>query len=131
MNVNSPPPQSPTSGCPSCELDRSRRRCERLLVLGPLGLAIVATAVGAEPDFLAPLWLAAIAWTVLASFALVLAAGLRYGDWSAFRDDEREEDREEEMDLDTRTGGYRFLRERDERVLADRSFPGDGTDRLH
>ena len=121
MNANPPP----------APLPKSRRRRERVLVLGPLGLAIVATAVGAEQHFLAPLWLAAVSWTVLVSLAFALVAGIRRGDWSAFLAYGHEEDREEEMDLDTRTGGYRFLRERDERVLADRSFRGDGTDRLH
>lgn len=118
-----PPParaSSPRRGHPP-----RRSRYERLLVLAPLGLAILAAVCGVREDILAPLWLAALAWTVLASFALALAAGLRRGDWSAFRDCEHPEDREEEMDLDTRTGGYRFLRDRDRRVLE------DGNDRFH
>lgn len=125
MNANPPPAHSPTFRRASCERDRSRRRCERVFVLGPPGIAVAATVWGLGEAVLATLWLAAIAWTVLASFALALAAGLRHGDWSAFRDCEHEEDREEEMDLDTRTGGYRFIRERAERVLA------DGNDPLH
>ena len=125
MNVNPRPAQSPTSGCPSREPGRSRRRCERFLVLGPPGIAFAATVWGIGEAVLAPLWLAAIAWTVLASFALALVAGLRRGDWSAFLAHEHEGDREEELDLDTRTGGYRFIRERDEQVLA------DGHDSLH
>ena len=118
-----PPParaDSPRSG----RLLR-RSRCERVLVLAPLGLAVLAAVCGVREDILAPLWLAALSWTVLASFALALAAGLRRGDWSAFRDYEHPKDREEEMDLDTRTGGYRVLRERDRRVLE------DGNDRFH
>ena len=68
-------------------------------------------------ELLAPLWLAAIAWTVLASLALAIVAGLRHGDWSAFRDYRHEEDHEEELDLDLRTGGYAWMRD----VLADGS----------
>ena len=98
---------------------------ERVLVLGPLGIAIAATAAGAEQDFLAALWLSALAWMVLASLALAIVAGLRRGDWSAFRDYRHGEDREEDMDLDTRTGRYAFMRERDLRIFCDHA------DRLH
>ena len=80
---------------------------ERVAVLAPLVLAVTATLFGAGEALLAPLWAAALAWTVLASFALALYSGLRRGDWSAFRRYRHEEDREEEMDLDTRTGGVR------------------------
>lgn len=125
MNGNPPPTPSTTSRRASCERDRSRRRRERVFVLGPPGIAVAATVWGLGEAVLATLWLAAIAWTVLASFALALVAGLRRGDWSAFLAHEHEGDREEELDLDTRTGGYRFIRERDERVLA------DGNDFLH
>ena len=98
-------------------VSRGRRWGERLVVLGPIGLAIVAAVCGADEELLALLSLAALAWTVLASLALALAAGLRHGDWSAFRDYRHEEDREEELDLDLRTGGYAWMRE----VLADGS----------
>ena len=109
---------------PRCNRPRHGRR-ERLLVLGPLGIALSATAAGAEPAFLAALWLSALAWTVLASLALALLAGLRRGDWSAFRDHEHREDRDDEMDLDLRVGAYAFLREREQRMLSDHN------DRLH
>ncbi len=97
----------------------SRGRCwgERLVVLGPIGLAITATVSGMGEELLAPLWLAALAWTVLASLALALDAGFRHGDWSAFRNYDHEPDREEELDLDLRTGGYAWMRD----VLADGS----------
>ncbi|MDE0455161.1 MAG: hypothetical protein OXJ63_07610 [Gammaproteobacteria bacterium] len=71
-----------------------------------------------DGTLIALLWAASIAWAVLASFALALHAGLRRGDWSAFRRYRYEEDREDEMDLDTRMGGFAFLRRLDE-VLAD------------
>jgi len=95
---------------------RNARR-ERVAVLGPLGLATAATCFGLDGDLLAPLWLAAVAWTVFASFALALHAGLRRGDWSAFRDYRHEPDREEETDLDLPTGGYAFMRDRGLRVF--------------
>ncbi|MXW92464.1 MAG: hypothetical protein F4114_05355 [Rhodospirillaceae bacterium] len=103
---------------------RTARR-ERIAVLGPLGLATAAACFGRDGDLLAPVWLAAVAWTVFASFALALHAGLRRGDWSAFRDYRHEPDREEEMDLDLRTGGYAFMRDRDLRGF------GDHADSLH
>ncbi|MDE0678796.1 MAG: hypothetical protein OXI11_01035 [Gammaproteobacteria bacterium] len=95
-----------------------RRSTERTAVLAPLSLAVTATQFGMDGTLIALLWAASIAWTVLASFALALRAGLRRGDWSAFRRYRYEEDREDEMDHDTRTGGYAFLRRLDE-VLAD------------
>ena len=89
----------------------SRRRGERAAVLAPLGIALAATAAGTPNDVLAPLWIGALASTVLTSLALALLAGLRRGDWSAFRTYRHAEDREEEMDLDTRTGGYAWMRD--------------------
>ncbi|MDE0454174.1 MAG: hypothetical protein OXJ63_02565 [Gammaproteobacteria bacterium] len=97
---------------------RNARR-ERFAVLGPLGLATAATFFGLDEDLLAPVWLAAVAWTFLASFALALRAGLRGGDWSAFRDHRHEPGREEEADLDLRVGAYAFMRDRED-VLANR-----------
>ena len=129
MTRNSIPPP-PRANLPRCNrpprrnrlprrsrVSRSRRWGERLVVLGPIGLAIVASVCGASEELLAPLWLAAIAWIVLASLTLAIVAGLRHGDWSAFRDYRHEEDREEELDLDLRTGGYAWMRD----VLADGS----------
>lgn len=112
MNRNSIPP--PERACAPRNAPR-----ERVAVLGPLGLATAATCFGRDGDLLAILWLAAIAWTVFASFALALHAGLRGGDWSAFRGYRHEPDREEEMDLDLRTAGYAFMRDRGLRVFRD------------
>ena len=64
-------------------------RTERAVVLGGPGAAIVFTAassvLGMGGDIIAPLWLAAVAWTVLASLACALLRGIRHGDRSAFR----------------------------------------------
>ena len=63
-------------------------------------------------------WIAAIAWTVLASLAAALWRGFRHRDWSAFRGHELPED-DEGLDMDTRTGGYSYLRDWQERDLHD------------
>ncbi len=130
MNRDSIPPPGRAdlqrrSHLPQCNRPPRRSRQERVLVLGPLGVAGTAAFCGVPEDFLAPLCLAALAWTVLASFGLALLAGLRDGDWSAFLDRDHAEDREEETDLDLRVGAYAFMREREQRML------GDHDDRLH
>ena len=62
-------------------------------ILGAPALAIVATFVlalaGAAPDesgadWIGAAWLAAVLWTIAASFVQALWQGLRHGDWSAF-----------------------------------------------
>ena len=104
------------------------RRCrwrEFALVLGPMAAPALATFIGANVEVYAPLWLGAIAWAILASFALALFSALRRGGGSAFTDYRREPDRQDAIDLDTRTGAYAWMRERDERFL------WDDPDRLH
>ncbi|MYH32963.1 MAG: hypothetical protein F4133_04040 [Gammaproteobacteria bacterium] len=140
MNPASTAPHG-DAGMPHCEhLPRGKRlprgerlprrsRHERAVVLGPLGLATAATVFGLGEDILAPVWLAALAWTILASFALALHEGLQRGDWSAFRDCAREPEREEELEEDLRVGGYAFMRERDD-VLANRD-PRRSADARH
>ena len=97
----------------------------RIAVLGPLALAVLATAAapaaGADTAFLAPLWLAAIAWTVLASLAGALGRGIRHGDWSAFRRHELPDGRDDRIDWISKTGAYAYLRIQDDhdRLLRD------------
>ena len=124
MNPASTPPRGEAGmphdrRSPRGQRPPGRGRRERAVVLGPPGLAIAATFFGFGADFIAPVWLAAIAWTVPASFALALHAGLRHGDWSAFRNHKHAPDREEESDLDSHVGAYAFMRERED-VLASR-----------
>ena len=106
---------------------KPRRRSWRqfALVLGPMAAPLLATVFGASATACAPLWLGAIAWTVLASFALALHSALCRGDTSAFTAYRQEPDRQDAFDLDTRTGAYSWMRERDERFLS------DDPDRLH
>ena len=95
---------------------------ERAFVLGPLAFAVLLTAaalaLGTDTGLLAPLWLAALAWTVLASLAGALRRGIVHRDWSAFARHELPED-DTGLDLDTRTGSYAYLRDREERELHD------------
>ena len=93
---------------------------ERLFVLAGPGLAALCTAASSAlgTEFVAFAWIAAIAWTVLASLAAALWRGFRHGDWSAFRAWEIPEDGEA-FDMDTRTGGYSHLRDWEDRDLHD------------
>ena len=63
---------------------RSTAWRERAFVLAGPGLALLASAaslaLGAGTQCIGPLWLAAIAWTVAASFAAALWRGLRHRD---------------------------------------------------
>ena len=70
---------------------------ERAFVFAGIGVAGGASGIGAPlgagEDILAPVWLAALGWTVLATIAHGLWRGVRFGEWSAGRvadqDDER------------------------------------------
>ena len=104
----------------------TRRRttgAERLFVLGGLAAAALYTAasltLGAGTEHIGPLWMAAIAWTVLASLAHVLWLGLRHRDWSAFRAWELPEDDGEFDEWSSRTGRYAYLRDIEERLRDD------------
>ncbi len=96
---------------------------ECLVVLGPLGVAALCTAVaailGIGMEIAAPLWLAAVLWTVPSSLALALRRGLRDGDWSAFRYRGCDRARDDLLSWSTRTGAYAYLRvaEEHERLM--------------
>ena len=101
-------------------------RRARALVLGPLAMAALATvaALGFNTDtaLLAPLWLAAIAWTVLASLAGALGRGFRHGDWSAFRCHRFPEDDGEADEFASRTGRYQWLGDQEDRLRHDDDY---------
>ena len=94
---------------------------ERAFVLGGLGLAALYTAASLALDTgteaVGPLWMAAIAWTVVAAIAHVLWLGLAHGDRSAFHAYEPSEDDGELDEWSSHTGRYSWL--------------GDMEDRLH
>ena len=83
---------------------------ERLFVLGgPAAAALwtaAAHAFGAGGELIAPVWLAALAWTVLASLAGALRRGVRDRDWSAFRRCELPDGRDDLIDWSTNSGAY-------------------------
>ena len=96
---------------------------ERLFVLGGFPVAAlwmaVAAILGLGVEAAGPLWLAAILWTVPSSLALALRRGFVHRDWSAFRDYELPDGREENFDWDTRSGEYAWMRvaEEHERLM--------------
>ena len=95
----------------------------RAFVLGPLAIAALATvaALGFNTDtaLLGPLWLAAIAWMVLASLAGALVRGFRHRDWSVFGRHELPDGRDEQVEWFTQTGMYSYLRDEEDRRLHD------------
>ena len=97
---------------------------ERAFVLAGLAIALAATAVriagGFPGEVLAAIWIAAIAWTVLASLAAALRCGLVHGDRSAFnardcRHDWPPDTRAERFDWLTRTGAFAYMRIQEDR----------------
>ena len=98
----------------------------RVAVLGPAAIAALATAAvfatNTGMDHLGPLWMAALAWTVLASLAGALARRFRHRDWSAFGHYELPDGREEQMDWITKTGMYAYLRDEEDRRRHDDDY---------
>ncbi len=95
----------------------------RAFVLGGLALVAVytATALGlsAGAEHISPLWMAAIAWTLVASLAGALWRGFRHRDWSAFSGYELPETDGEVDEWALRTGRYSWLREMEDALLHD------------
>ena len=110
---------------------------ERAFVPGGLAIAALGCAAshaaGAGAELIAPLWLAALAWTVLASLGCALRRGFARGDWSAFGRYRLPDERAELVDWTTRTGAWGFRRVEDEhhRLMRDDGalFGGDGAPR--
>ena len=96
---------------------------ERLFVLGGLMLAALWSAAslasGTGGELIGPVWMAAIAWTVLASLAGALRRGFRHRDGSAFRSCDLPDGHDERFDWDTRTGSYAWMRDLEDRHLHD------------
>ena len=67
---------------------------ERAFVFGGIaiagGVSGIGVPVGAGEELLAPVWLGALAWTILASIAHGLWRGVSFGEWAADRGAGRE-----------------------------------------
>ena len=102
---------------------------EYAFVFAGVGVALATSAAsvalgwGLEPT--GPVWLGALAWTLLANVAHVLWRGFRRGDWSGFRNyeppDHRARDR---FDWETRSGAYSYMRilEDTDRLMRGRGY---------
>lgn len=126
MTRTIPRPDSDPTSAPPEETSRPRiTRTERAIVLAGATIAAACTAfsafAGVCMDFVGILWLAAIAWTALASLALALRRGLRHGDWSAFRRRRLPDGCDERIDAATGTGQYAWMEvaEEHERLMRD------------
>ncbi len=106
-------------------------RTERAVLLGGFVLAAPATAwsavtaacpgpvPGPDIETVGAAWLAAGAWAALSSLALALRRGFRHGDWSPFRRYRLPDGPDSDLDIDTRTGMYAYLRDEEDRLLHD------------
>lgn len=112
-----PPPERPSDDSRTGDLPRRSTWRERIFVLG--GLALAATLTAAAPALGLEDRVVGLAWTVLASLACALRAGIVHGDWSAFTHRRRRDSRAESFDWDTRTGVWAWMRvaERRARLL--------------
>ena len=101
---------------------------ERAFVLAGIGVAGGASGIGAPlgagEDILAPVWLAALGWTVLATIAHGLWRGIRRSDRSAFREAYEPPHHRDILDLGTGTGvgAYRRIAEQNEQLMRSSPF---------
>ncbi len=115
---------------------RSNATTSALWILGAPALAFMATLVfmlaGAGPDWIGAVWLAAVIWTVAASFVQALWKGLRHRDWSAFTCESLPPD-DEHFDYTTRSGryAYRRIQAQNEALMREGERYLQDHDRLH
>ena len=111
--------------------DSSRTRTtwrERAFVFAGIAIAAAASvasvALGAGLEPIGQVWLAALAWTLLANIAHVLWRGFRLGDWSAFREKYEPPHHRDNLDLGTGTGvgAYRRIAEQNEQLMRSSPF---------
>ena len=101
---------------------------ERAFVFGGMAVAGMASGIGAPlgagEEILAPVWLGAIGWTVLATIAHAFWRGFRLGDWSAFREEYEPPHHRDNLDLGTGTGvgAYRRIAEHNEQLMRSSPF---------
>ena len=85
------------------------RHAARFVPAVSLAAVPVLWVLGAGPDVIAPIGLAAAVWTMLASLAHALWRGVRRGDWSAFDAGEVPRN-DDDFDYATKSGVYLDLR---------------------
>ena len=101
---------------------------ERAFVFAGIGIAAAASmtsvALGAGLEPTGPVWLGALAWTVLANIAHALWRGFHLGDWSAFREEYKPPYHRDNLDLGTGTGvgAYRRIAEQNEQLMRSSPF---------
>ena len=87
-------------------------------ILGAPALALAATFVlviagtapdESGPDWIGAAWLAAVLWTIAATFVQALWQGLRHKDWSAFTCCDLPGN-DEDLDWATKTGKFAYIR---------------------
>ncbi len=102
-------------------------RAERVLVLGGLALALLATpaALVLPGLWIGVVWVLAILWTVLASLGHALWLALVHGDRSRFGVPcgARQRVRQDTLSWSTKTGAYAYLRIRDRDEALTRGSP--------
>lgn len=108
--ARSVPPTAIGEALPVKAKNTHRRAC---VVLSGFGAALAGTPVlavlGAGSDAVALTWIAAVGWTVVASFVQALVDGIRRGDWSAFACGEIPRN-DEDLDFSMKSGRYAHLR---------------------
>lgn len=109
-NMSQPPVPDPVDGRPA------KHRFAEGVVLFGLAVALPATPIllilGTNWPAIQLLWIAALIWTVIASFVQALRRGIYHGDWSALMYEETPRN-DNDLDYCTRTGRYSYLRIRD------------------
>ena len=100
-------------GTPGTDVPEPAVRRTAAWILGAPALALMATVVltvaGAGADWIGAVWLAAVLWTIVATFVQAMWQGLRHRDWSAFTYCELPRN-DEDHDWATRSGQYAYLR---------------------
>lgn len=113
MNENTTHPLSPGPADGNSADRNPHGSVAALSVLFGPAAALTATPVflflGAHLQAIQLLWILAVIWTIVASFAHALWKALRHGDWSEFMCWEIPRN-DENLDWSARTGRYAFLR---------------------
>ena len=110
-DTGKPPAHSP--------LQSTRATRDAVVVIGGLAIALAFTPVlcviPAGAGLIAPIWLVAILWTVLASLVQALRQGVSRAEWSAFWACDCSPN-DDEFDFSTKSGSYVHLAISDQHI---------------